>query len=186
MSFASTWMDLKIIILKGSKLDKERQLLYGITYMWHLIKMKQMNFFFFKWNKFTDLKIKLMVTKGETERQVIGFPGSSVVKNMPASAGECRRHKRCRFNPWVRKIPLEQERTTHSSILAGEFHGQRSLAWQATAHRVTKSQTGLNTHTCTRASDKLGDWDEHIHTTIHKKDGNKGVLYSTGTLLNIL
>ena len=32
---------------KGSKLDKERQLLYGITYMWHLIKMKQMNFFFF-------------------------------------------------------------------------------------------------------------------------------------------
>ena len=48
MSFASTWMDLEIIILKGSKLDKERQLLYGITYMWHLIKMKQMNFFFFK------------------------------------------------------------------------------------------------------------------------------------------
>ena len=86
---------------KGSKLDKERQLLYGITYMWHLIKMKQMNFFFFlqKRTKFTDLKIKFMVTKGETQRQAIGFPGGSVVKNMPASAGECRRHKRCRFNP---------------------------------------------------------------------------------------
>ena len=30
---------------------------------------------------------------------------------------------------------------THSSILAGKFHGQRSLA--ATVHRVTKSQTRL-------------------------------------------
>ena len=36
MSFASTWMDLEIIILKGSKLDKERQLLYGITYKGNL------------------------------------------------------------------------------------------------------------------------------------------------------
>ena len=88
---------------------------------------------------------------------MIGFSGGSVVKNIPASAGECRRHKTCRFDSLVRKIPLEEEMTTNSNILAGEFHGQRSLAWQATAHRVTKSQTGLNTHTCTRASDKLGD-----------------------------
>ena len=31
---------------------------------------------------------------------------------------QCRRHKRCKFNPWVRKIPLEKELATHSSILA--------------------------------------------------------------------
>ena len=31
---------------------------------------------------------------------------------------QCRRHKRCRFDPWVGKIPLEKEMATHSSILA--------------------------------------------------------------------
>ena len=34
------------------------------------------------------------------------------------SACQCRRCKRCRFNPWVGKIPLEQEMAAHSSILA--------------------------------------------------------------------
>ena len=32
------------------------------------------------------------------------------------------------FNPWVGKIPLEEEMATHSSIPAGKSHGQRSLA----------------------------------------------------------
>ena len=31
---------------------------------------------------------------------------------------QCRRHKRHEFNPWVRKIPLEKEMATHSSIIA--------------------------------------------------------------------
>ena len=34
------------------------------------------------------------------------------------SAGQCRRCKRCRFDPWVGKISLEEEMATHSSILA--------------------------------------------------------------------
>ena len=39
-----------------------------------------------------------------------------------------RRHKRLRFNSWVRKIPLEGDKVTHSSIfLPRESHGQRSL-----------------------------------------------------------
>ena len=32
----------------------------------------------------------------------LGFPGGIVVKNPPVNAG---RHKRHRFDPWVRKIP---------------------------------------------------------------------------------
>ena len=31
------------------------------------------------------------------------------------------------FDPWVRKIPLEEEMATHSSILPRESSGQRSL-----------------------------------------------------------
>ena len=44
-----------------------------------------------------------------------GFPGGSVVKKPAANARRCRR---CGFSPWVRKIPLEEELATHSSILA--------------------------------------------------------------------
>ena len=42
----------------------------------------------------------------------LGFPGRAL-KNPPANAG---RHKRCEFDPWVRKIPWREG--THSSILA--------------------------------------------------------------------
>ena len=58
-----------------------------------------------------------------------------------------RRHKRHRFNPWVRKIPW---RSAWQAILVfwpGEFHGQKSLAGYSTrGHKegVTKSQTQLS------------------------------------------
>ena len=47
----------------------------------------------------------------------MGFPGGSKVKNPPANAGSISRWRR---SPGV-------EMATHSSILAGKFHGQRSL-----------------------------------------------------------
>ena len=34
---------------------------------------------------------------------------------------QCRRCKRCRFNPWGQEDPLEEEMATHSSILAWEI-----------------------------------------------------------------
>ena len=34
------------------------------------------------------------------------------------STCQCKRYKKCGFDPWVGKIPLEKEETTHSSILA--------------------------------------------------------------------
>ena len=41
--FAATWIDLDIIIL--GKSDREKQILYDMTYMLNLIKMKQKNLF---------------------------------------------------------------------------------------------------------------------------------------------
>ena len=32
----------------------------------------------------------------------MGLPGGTMVKNLPSNAGDA---KRCRFDPWVRKIP---------------------------------------------------------------------------------
>jgi len=40
------------------------------------------------------------------------------------------------------KVPLEKGMTTHSSILAGEFHGQRSLVHYSP--KVAKSWTQLS------------------------------------------
>ena len=45
----------------------------------------------------------------------MGFPGGASGKE---PACQCRRCKRQGFEPWVRKIPLEESLATHSSILA--------------------------------------------------------------------
>ena len=51
-----------------------------------------------------------------------GFPGGSVVKNLPANAEDkCRRHG---FNPWVTRSPVGKNGT---ALQCSQFHGQRSL-----------------------------------------------------------
>ena len=47
--------------------------------------------------------------------------------NGKESACQCRRHKRCGFNPWVRKIPWRRAWQSISVFLPGESHRQRSL-----------------------------------------------------------
>ena len=57
--------------------------------------------------------------------ECMGFPGGASGKE---PACQCRRHKRCGFDPWVRKIPWRKEWQLIPVYLPGEFHGQRSLA----------------------------------------------------------
>ena len=54
----------------------------------------------------------------------LGFPDGTSGKEL---ACQRRRHKRHRFTPWVGKIPLEEEMTTHSSILAWRISWTGSL-----------------------------------------------------------
>ena len=49
----------------------------------------------------------------------MGFCGGLVVKNLPA--------KRCRFDPWVRKIPWRRKGQPTPVFMSGEYHGQKSL-----------------------------------------------------------
>ena len=50
-----------------------------------------------------------------------GFPGDSVVKNLPANAGDCQEMG---VRSLGREDPLEKEMVTHSSILVhGKSHG---------------------------------------------------------------
>ena len=50
---------------------------------------------------------------------------------------------RHRFDPWVTKIPLGEEMTTHSNILAWENPMDRGASW-ATVCGVPKSWARLN------------------------------------------
>ena len=59
---------------------------------------------------------------------LLGFPGGSVVKNLPANAGDPG------LIP-VSEDPLEKEMATHSSILAWRIPMDRG-AWKATVHGV--------------------------------------------------
>ena len=59
------------------------------------------------------------------------------------SACQCRRCKRCGFDPWVGKIPWRRKWQPTQVFLPRKFHGQRSLVG---VHAVAKSWTWLSTH----------------------------------------
>ena len=54
---------------------------------------------------------------GQPVGYVEGFPDGAGGKK---AACQCRRHKRCGFDPWVRKIPLEEGMMTSPVFLPGE------------------------------------------------------------------
>ena len=78
----------------------------------------------------------------------LGFPGGSVVKTMPANAGNARN---AGLIPGSERSPGEGNNNPlwHSSLEDSMDRG----AWQAIVHRVAKGQTGLkklrmHTYTC--------------------------------------
>ena len=56
--------------------------------------------------------------------QTQGFPDCASGKE---TACQCRRHKRCRFNSWIRNIPWRRKWQPTAVFLPGKSHGQRSL-----------------------------------------------------------
>ena len=71
----------------------------------------------------------------------MGFPGSAVVKNWPADAGD----KEKWVWPWVRKSLLGRKWLPTPVFLLGENSTDRGI-WRATAHGVAKSRTWLSRH----------------------------------------
>ena len=65
---------------------------------------------------------------------IMGFPGGTGGKE---PACQCRRPKRRRFDPWVRKTPWRRE-WLPIPVLPGESHGQRSLATVREVRRSTQ------------------------------------------------
>ena len=57
-------------------------------------------------------------------KMYLGFPSGA---SGTGPACQCRRHKRCRFNPWVRKICWRRVRQLAPVFLTGKSLGQMSL-----------------------------------------------------------
>ena len=72
---------------------------------------------------------------------MLGFPAGTGGKEPTC---QCRRHKRCGFDPRVRKIPWNRKWQPTPVFLPGKFPGQRSLAGYVGSQRVG---LWLSTHT---------------------------------------
>ena len=84
-------------------------------------------------------KLRLLIS-------VLGFPASSDGKESACNAGDLGLIPE--FNPWTRKIPLEEGVATHSNILARRIHGQRSLAGYSPWGRKESDTTERPTYLC--------------------------------------
>ena len=73
---------------------------------------------------FTGPPAPCLAGKARDQRST-SFPGGPSGKE---PACQSRRHERCRFHPWVGKIPQRRKRHPTPVFLPGESHGQRSLA----------------------------------------------------------
>ena len=86
-----------------------------------------------------DKRLEMVITGRLNYRdkfQEKAFPGGTTGREPTC---QCRRCKRCGFNPWVGKMPWSSAWQPTPVSLPTESHGQRSLA----VHRVTKSRTWL-------------------------------------------
>ena len=76
---------------------------------------------------------------------IYGFPGSSVLKNLPVNAGDMGLIL-------GQEDPLEKEMATYSSILSGKSHGQRRLEdyspWDRKESDMTEQLDNNNNSVC--------------------------------------
>ena len=74
----------------------------------------------------TDKQLKYRAGPMEKNQTACeGEGGLSRWRSSQESAYHCRRHKRHRFSPWVRKIPRRREWKPTPVFLPGKFHGQK-------------------------------------------------------------
>ena len=67
------------------------------------------------------------------------------------SARQCRNHKRCRFDPWVGKIPWRRKYQLAPIFFPEKFQGQRNLAdYSWWGHKELDPTEQQSTHTHVR------------------------------------
>ena len=106
-----------------------------LSHKWHLFLKNLVNILDLGSHMVSDKTTQLLPLL--LKSCLVGFPGGSVVGNLPA---QCRRHRRSRLDPWIGKIPWRRKCQPALVFLTEESHGG---AWRATVHGVAKSQTQL-------------------------------------------
>ena len=86
---------------------------------------------------------------------ILDFPGGTSGKE-PAS--QCRRQKRCGFDPWVGKIPWRRAWQPNPVFLTGKSHGQRSLVGYNPEGFKESDMTEATDHACTVLFSVVKNW----------------------------
>ena len=101
--------------------------------------------------------------------------GGSVLSNCL----QCRRPMRCRFNPWLGKIPFKRKWQLIPVFWMGQWDTPMDRgAWRPTVHRVAKSWTRLNYITLTILAQKYTLTHTHTHTHTPRKARAKQPIWS--------
>ena len=110
-------------------------------------------FFFFGMKKKFKKKSKGRIRIMENITQGWRLPGGTSGKE---PACQCKRHKRHRFDPGVRKISWSRKRQPTPAFLPGKFHNQRSfMSYRPWGHK--ESDTTEHTQ-CTRTRQQKRHW----------------------------
>ena len=77
------------------------------------------------WERLFFIKLSLLINSGgklKWKHHCFATPNGIIglLRWYSGKESACQ-HRRCRFDPWVTKIPLEKGMTTHSSILVREI-----------------------------------------------------------------
>ena len=100
----------------------------------------------------------------------LGFPGGTVVKNLPANAGDT---KNVGSIPWSGRSPgVGNGNPLQYSCLENSMDRR---AWQAIVHGVAKNQTPLGRHMCTPMfTENLQCFRHCLFSLIHCLQGDPG------------
>ena len=100
-----------------------------------------------------------------------GFPGGASDKEL---IGQCRRHKRCGFDPWVRNIHWRGHDNPLQYSSLGNLMDKG--AWQATVHEVAKNLTQRK-HLRTQVQVRSWEWGPSEWDYCHCKSHWRACFY---------
>ena len=87
-----------------------------------------------------------LVTEQQPRGVIWGFPGEASGKEPTC---QCRRNERCRFDPWVRRIPWRRAWQPTLVFLSGDSHGQSNLVDYSPQSLNESDMTEATLHVCT-------------------------------------
>ena len=99
---------------------------------------------------FKNIQETAQATKGMHNWKATSYLKDGLPRVFSGKESTCqyRKHKRCGFNSWVRKIPCRRQWQPTPVLLPGEFHGQRSLAgYSPLGHKESDTTERLSTRT---------------------------------------